>query len=313
MRVDLDLDLVDLRVVLTVAECASYTRAAQKLGISQPAVSRRVTRLEQMLHAKLFRRLEGHFVLTEAGAAFCERAAEVSALMEGLPSSVMQFSVKPGGTVALGVPPRMGEQLIPSLLLAYTKKYPDVFLRIEQGYMSDLFEMLVDKRVDVAILAGNYDTSSVDLEQIFEHRVGIIYPASWRVKSPLGKPMPERLTIAECARLPLLIQSRNESMRQLVDTAFQSANLKPNIVMEVNSFILQKSLVLVGMGCVFASAPSLSEADQGSLYFAEMSDVSLVYPMYMATRKVGQPTLAAKLLVKMIQSHMVPIAKALRR
>src|SRR5688572_7155392 len=105
MKLDPELDLTDLRVVLTVAETASYTRAAQKLGITQPAISRRVTALEQSLHARLFRREGRLFVPTEAGSAFCERAAEVLGLMEKLPASTMSASSNPRGSVALGLPP----------------------------------------------------------------------------------------------------------------------------------------------------------------------------------------------------------------
>lgn len=197
-------DLNDLRVVLTVAECASYTRAAHKLGITQPAVSRRVSALEQSLHTRLFRREGRYFVPTEAGSAFCERAGEILELVGQLPQATMQSSSRPRGSVALGLPPTTGGALVPRLVPAYRQQFPDVALRIEQGYVSDLFEMLMDKRVDVALLNGNFNQAAVDLEPLFDHQLGIVYPRAWETRSPLdGRPMPASLTLAEVAELPL--------------------------------------------------------------------------------------------------------------
>jgi LysR family nitrogen assimilation transcriptional regulator len=305
-----NLDVADLRVVLTLAETGSYTRAAQKLGITQPAVSRRITALEQALHVRLFRRDGGRFVPTEAGSAFTDRAVEVLALMEQLTTSTTQFSQEPHGVVSLGLPPTTGELLLPSLAPAYHAQYPDVLLRIEQGYVADLFEMLMDKQVDVALLNGNFSTSAVDLEALFDHHLGVVYPRAWSQRSPLGgRPMPDEISLAELAQLPLLMQSSNQNMRQLVDATFRAAGLKPNIFMEVNSFLFQRKLATTGMGCFVMSRGVLNidGSDRDKLRFARIADASMVYTMYMATRKAGQPTLAAKLLMKMIRNHIVHV------
>lgn len=311
MTPETELDLTDLRVVLAVAETASYTRAAQKLGITQPAISRRVTALEQSLHARLFRREGRLFVPTEAGSAFCERAGEVLELMDRLPAAARDSSSSPSGSVALGLPPTTGEMLVTTLVPAYRAAYPDVFLRIEQGYVNDLFDMLMDKHIDVALLNGPFSPASVDLEPLFDHDLGIVYPAQWKEESPLGGPMPEQLTLAQVARLPLIVQSGNQAMRHLIDGAFRAAGLKPNVVMEVNSFILQRSLVQPTLGCIFMSTAIMSQAADAPIAFAPISDASLVYTMYVATRKVGQPTLATKLLVKMVKQHMHGVTQRL--
>ena len=310
MKNESELDLADLRVVLAVAESASYTRAAQKLGITQPAVSRRVTALEQLLNLRLFRREEGSFVPTEAGAAFCERAREVLDLMEQLPKAASNSATRPSGTVALGLPPTTGEILVQHLIPAYRSAYPDVFVRVEQGYVNDLFDMLMDKQIDIALLNGPFNTAAVDLEPLFDHHLGIVYPIAWKECSPLdGRPMPEALTFAEVARLPLIVASRNQSMRHLVDTEFRTAGLKPNIVMEVNSFVLQRSLVHVGEGCMFMSATVVRDIYRERMAFAPISDRKMIYTLYLATRRAGQPTLAAKLMAKMVHQSMDPLSR----
>jgi LysR family transcriptional regulator, nitrogen assimilation regulatory protein len=307
---DYEMDLADLRVMVAIAAHGSFTRAAQKLGISQPAVSRRVTAIEQALHVRMFRSEGRHLVLSEAGIAFCERAKEVLALMQDLPSSTARLSGRPGGTVALGLPPTTGELLAPKLLPEYRLAYPDVFVRLEQGYVNDLFEMLIDKRIDVALLTGNFNSASIDIEPLYDHHVGIVYPRAWDKRSPLdGKPMPESLTLADAARLPLVLQSPNQSTRQIIDAAFRAAGLKPNVVMEANSFILQKSLVMPEIGCMFMSRAAITDADRSRLGFVPISDATMVYSVSIATRKTGQPTLAATLMIQMIKRHMVEVTR----
>lgn len=308
MKPESDLDLADLRAVLAVAETSSYTRAAQKLGITQPAISRRVTALEQSLNTRLFRREDGAFVPTEAGSAFCERAGQVLALMDELPAATRQSASSPRGTVALGVPPTTGELLVQHLIPAYRAAYPDVFVRIEQGYVNDLFDMLMDKRIDMALLNGPFNPASVDLEPLFDHHLGIVFPLAWKGRNPVtGRPMPEALALAEVAQLPLLVASQNQAMRHLIDAEFRAAGLKPNIVMEVNSFVLQRSLAAAGVGCMFMSASVVREEHRETLAFVPISDSKMVYTLYLATRRAGQPTLAAKLMARMVKQHIEPV------
>ncbi|WP_323040040.1 LysR family transcriptional regulator [Gemmobacter sp.] len=301
---DTDIALADLRVVLAVAETASYTRASHKLNISQPAVSRRIGALEQRLGLRLFRREGQRFFLTEAGTVFCEQAGEILERMAQLESSTIGQSATPKGSVALGVPPSTGEVIVRAVVPAYRKAYPDVSMRIEQGYVADLFEMLMDKRIDVALLNGEFNSNDVYLERLFDHHLGIVYPAAWQKTSPLGgKPMPDQLTIAQVAQLPLLLPSRNQSLRHLVDEAFRKAGVEPLVDLEVNSFVLQKSLALAGHGCLFMSPTAIRDADAGKLCFVPISDADLVYTLYLATRQFGQPTLACRMLEKMIRKH----------
>lgn len=299
-----DIALADLRVVLAVADCASYTRASHKIGISQPAVSRRISALEQRLGVRLFRREGQKFFLTEAGAVFCEQAAEVLTLMSQLESATIGVSATPKGSVAVGVPPSTGEILIRAVVPEYRRLYPDVAIRIEQGYVADLFDMLMDKRIDVALLNGEFNSSDVFLQPLFHHHLGIVYPRSWQKSSPLdGKPMPDVLTMDQVSRLPLLAPSKNQSLRHLIDDAARKAGVSLNIDVEINSFVLQKAMALTGHGCLFMSTAAIRDVDADKLAYVPISDTKIVYTLYLASRQFGQPTLACKLMEKMILKH----------
>lgn len=304
---DSDLTLADLRAVLAVNDCASFTRAAHKLGISQPAVSRRITQLEGRLGMRLFRREGQRFFPTEAGATFCARATEVLAGVRELENETLGVASSPKGVLGLGVPPSTGEVLLRLVLPEYRRLYPDVKIRVEQGYVYDIFEMLMNRQIDVALLNGRYSNNDVFSEQLYDHDLGIVFPAAWRDASPLGGPLPETLTMEQVARLPLYLPSRNQSLRTLIDEGFHQAGVTVEPDIEINSLVLQKAMVLEGNGCMFMSEGSIRTFDVDRLGFVPISDVSIRYTLHVAVRQFGQPTLATKLMMKLIaaQKHLL--------
>ncbi len=306
---DNGMTLVDLRVILAVAECASCTRAAHRLGISQPAVSRRIAMLERRLEVRLFRREGQKFIPTEAGQIFCAHATEVLDRVEALENETIGVAHKPKGSVALGVPPSTGEMLLRHILPEYRKLYPDVRIRVEQGYVGDIFEMLMNKQIDLALLNGRYNPNDVHTEKIYDYDLGIVYPAAWNENSPLGGGFPASLTMAEVARLPLFLPGPNQSMRQIINEAFQKAGEQPTIEVEINSFVLQKSMVLAGHGAMFMTTSAIRKIDRDKLSFVPISDASIIYTLHLAVRQFGQPTFAARLLLDMVRTKK-PLIRA---
>jgi len=307
---DNGMTLVDLRVILAVAECASCTRAAHRLGISQPAVSRRIAMLERRLEVRLFRREGQKFIPTEAGQIFCAHATDVLDRVEALENETIGVAHKPKGSVALGVPPSTGEMLLRHILPEYRKLYPDVKIRVEQGYVGDIFEMLMSKQIDLALLNGRYNPNDVHTEKIYDYDLGIVYPFAWNENSPLGGGrFPQSLTMAEVAQLPLFLPGPNQSLRQLIDEAFQKAGQQPRIEAEINSFVLQKSMVLAGHGAMFMTTAAIRTVDRDKLSFVPISDASIIYTLHLAVRQFGQPTFAARLLLDMVRTKK-PLIRA---
>jgi LysR family transcriptional regulator, nitrogen assimilation regulatory protein len=303
------IDLNTLRTVLAVAESAGYTRAAQKLHITQPAVSRRLVALEQRLRTKLFRR-EGHrFLATEAGLEVCDRARQVLALVDNLPSSVQEIAGQPSGRLALGLPSVVGEVLLPRLVRSYQAKFPDVFLMVEQG-VADLSEMLVTNQVDVALLWGKPLSPMIELTPLIDHELGLVYPKAWKKRGPRGRPIRDRLSLRETAQLPLIVPSASQGMRLLIEQAYNDAGIRPNIVMEVNGYALCRSLARDGVGAIFLAETGLrDEADRAALAFAHIRDPAIRWTLSMAVRKHGRPTLAARLMMRMILDQVVDLVE----
>lgn len=305
-----DIDVNTLRMVLAVADSESYTRAAQKLRVTQPAVSRRIALIEQSLRAKLFRR-DGHrFLPTEVGLSVCDHARQIVSLVDALPNAAQEIAHQPSGPLALGVPALLGERLLPQLIPAYRTRYPDVYLRIEQG-VADFSDMLMAKQVDVAVVWGKALSSMIELTPLVHHDLGLIYPRAWQKRAPNGRAIGKCVTLREIADLPLLAPAADQGMRVLIEDAFHAAGVLPRVAMEVNGLALIRSLVRAGVGCTCLAQAAIGDRqDAADFGFAEIRDPSISWTLSIATRKHGRPTLAARLMMQMIRAMIHDMVQA---
>ena len=141
-----------LRYFHSVAEFGSYSRAAEVLRISQPAVSRQVRGLENSLGQKLFLRQSHGVSLTEAGRTLLERTRMILRQFDQTEHEIRRGQVHASGTVTLGVPPAAGNMLVPELTRRLSAAFPNVFLHVVAGFSLYLQEWVARGRVDVACL-----------------------------------------------------------------------------------------------------------------------------------------------------------------
>jgi DNA-binding transcriptional LysR family regulator len=153
---------LEVEVFTRVAESGSFTRAAQELGLSQPSTSRIVTGLETRLGVKLLLRTTRSVALTEAGAAFLERARQAAADLEDAEDAARGIdSLR--GTIRLAVPIVYGSRAVIPVLPGFLERYPD--LRVEIT-MRDERQNLVAAGVDMAIRMGTLEDSTFGARQI---------------------------------------------------------------------------------------------------------------------------------------------------
>jgi LysR family nitrogen assimilation transcriptional regulator len=302
--VDSRIDLITLRIVLTVADCGSYSRAAQMLGITQPAVSRRVVSLEQELRSKLFRR-DGHrFVPTEVGQSVCDYARQIIKLVDELPTSAQELIHQPSGQLSIGMAGRLGELVLPRVIPAYQKAYPRVFLRIEEGG-ADMSDLIVNGRIDLGLMYGKPVSSMVELLPLVENELGLLLPKAWQKHAPNGKPLPKRMTLRDAAELPLLVPNQTQGYRHLIEDTFHAAGLEPAIAMEVSSMGFTRVLIGAGLGYAFLLRAAIrGPMDTANMFFAPIHDTVIKWPLSIAINKRLRPNLAAKLMISMIEATM---------
>lgn len=160
-------DLEGMAVFAEVVEARSFTGAAARLGMSKAAVSKKISRLEDRLGARLLNRTTRRLSLTEIGAAFYERCARIVAEAEEAELAVTHLHATPRGTLRVDAPHSFGVQYLAPLLPEFMAQYPDLSVDIT---FNDRFVDLVDEGFDLAIRIAHLPDSSLIARKLADSR-----------------------------------------------------------------------------------------------------------------------------------------------
>lgn len=236
------MDPRSLRYFQAVAEFASVSRASEALRISQPAVSRQIRRLEEILGVALFVR-HGHGVtLTESGRALLERSQVILRQLELAQIEVRSGSIAMSGTITLAVPPAAGLFLVPALVQRCASRYPNIFLKIVAGYSGYIHEWLQRGIADLACLHDPLPQRDFRIMPLLREEVFLVgKPGTFPFRS--GHVRTEQL-----ARVPLILPSRPNASRRMLDSWISARGLALNVKMEVDDSSIVRALLRDGVG-----------------------------------------------------------------
>ena len=276
------MDLRQLMALVTVAEVGSVTRAAQVLHIVQPAVTRQIKTLEDELGVVLFDRTRHGMVLTPSGELLLGHARRALHELEVARAELSPVAGEVTGTVSVGVLESLLDLFVPALVDAVSKRFPGVQLRILSGFSGYLQEWLDDGLVDVALLYNLSDTPAVRVEPLLTERLWVAAPAS------AGLDPTEEVPWSLVLQQPIILPTLGHGLRSLIDEARSSIDVKPNLVLETNSMVVQKQLVRQERGwTILPSAGVARDVQRGAL-----SGAPLVDPTVTRSVVVGLPRTA---------------------
>lgn len=231
-----------LRYFQAVVEFGSYSRASEFLRISQPAISRQVSRLEKELGKPLLIRGSQGAIPTEAGRLLFERSQSVLRQLENTVSEVRGMETIPAGTLSIAVPPGAGHFLVPALVRHYRETYPSVFLKFVAGFSGYIYEALIRGRVDIACLHGPSPQKGFKVIPLIDEEVFLV---GKRGSMPAER---SAITASDLRLLPLILPSRMHSSRRLLDERASAKGIPLNISLEVDDPSLIRSLLREGLG-----------------------------------------------------------------
>jgi len=236
------MDLRALRYFRTVAECGSFSRASDLLRISQPAVSRTIRELEIELGKDLLNRGRDGARLTEAGRILFEHSAQLLRQVEQAASEVRRGIALPGGRITVGMPPGVGHLLAPPLLARFGAEYPDVEVRIIGGFSSQLHDMLARRQIDLAFTHDPLPQRGLKVTPLLREEVFVVGLAGTLAEGSEGLPS------GEIVKLPLILPSRPNASRRLLDAWAAREGLWIEARYEVDDHVITSGLVKQGLG-----------------------------------------------------------------
>ena len=254
------MDIRALRYFQAVAECGSYSRGSELLRISQPAISRTIGKLEAELGAAVFRR-HGHGVtLTDAGRILLERSQAILRQIEQARTEIRSREAGPSGLISMAVPPGAGQYLAPTLVRRFAESYPNVALKIVAGYSGTIQHWLVRGQVDLACVHELLPQRGFEVVPLVEEEVLLV--------GPPGAFPSERsfVSTTELAGLPLIMPSRPNASRRLLDEWTARGGLPLDIRVEVDDHAITRALVRQGIGFTLLTRGAVqAEIERGEI------------------------------------------------
>ncbi len=242
-------NLEHLRTFRLVVETGSFSAAADRLDLSQPAVSLHIKLLESTLKARLLERVGRRAKPTAAGVELLTQAHQVHSAMDSLLSSMAAHSAEVMGSVSIGTGATACLHLLPKALQALRIRYPRLRVQVRTGNTSDFVRAVEDNTLDMALVTLPVRSRALAVIEIADDEFVAI--------GPKGSAMPRQQTPAALVRHPLVLFEPAANTRVLIDDWFNTAGISPHPIMELGSIEAIKGMVGAGLGYSIVPAMSL--------------------------------------------------------
>jgi DNA-binding transcriptional LysR family regulator len=260
------MEILQLETFLAVATYGGFHRAAEALRISQPAVSARISTLEDSLGTRLFEREHGKFSLSLAGKALRPHAEQLLRQVAIARQAVHEMHPVAGGALPIAASLSICTYLLPEVLKKYQDSHPNVIVSVRSGNSAQVLKMVLDGEVDLG-LARSLNHPEVETIQLRDDPLILVghpgHPALARRK----------LRLEELESMPIISYDRGSSDWTLMNGLFRRDGLLPNIVLEVETIEACKRMVLRKLGLAFLPQIAVvEELRRGKLCPLEITD-----------------------------------------
>jgi DNA-binding transcriptional LysR family regulator len=235
------MDLATLNAFIAIAELGSFSEAAERLHLTQPAVSKRIASLEQQLSVRLFDRLGREVSLTEAGRALLPRAYQILNVLDDTRRALTNLNGEICGRLTLATSHHIGLHRLPPLLRAFTRAHPQVALDI-QFLDSEVAEEVLHGRAELAVITLAPETREpVHAVAVWDDPLDFVAAP----EHPLARN--QAITLADVAHHPAVFPGGNTFTHHIVRRLFEAQGLTPNIAMSTNYLETIKMMVSIGL------------------------------------------------------------------
>lgn len=284
------MDLRQLHYFMEVASTLNMSRAADRVWISQPALSRQISLLEEELGVKLFERKARGVLLTHAGEIVKRRASVLLKEADELKEEISALTDEPAGLVRLAISSSLRTLLTKRVAASYNTQFPLATLNIKEGMSREMRDALELGEVDIAIFLMQEPSEQFICNPLLTEQIFAIGPteAQMDLETPIS--------VEELCSNPLILTAHPNSIRQIIERAASHAGVSVIPArLEVHNSTLQLDLVRSGLGYALLPYCALDEAlQEGSISASPVKDLSLTWiiatsrdhVMSVATRKL---------------------------
>ena len=252
-----------LQVFSTVARLLSFTKAAEALHMTQPAVTFQIRQLEDYFNTRLFDRTHNRISLTNAGELVKTYAEQIISLYSEMDNEVRKLTGDVLGPLVLGASTTIGDYVAPKLLGEYQKSYPEVTVRLNIANTVGVIHMVESNEIDIGIVEGPVNNRNLVTNVCWDDElVAVMAP-----DHPLAGQ--QTIDVADLIAYPFISREEGSGTREVIAEYLAEQGIEPgqlNVVMEFGGSEAIKSAVAVGLGVSILSVATLEkEIRLGSL------------------------------------------------
>lgn len=291
------MDTQNLKAFLLVAESGSFSLAAQKLHLTQPAVSKRVAQLEERLDCELFDRIGRSINLTEAGQALLPHAKAVQQELQAAEQSILDLAGDVGGKLRLATSHHIGLHRLPPLLSYFSKAYGAVSIDIDFMDSEQAYELIMQNKVELAIvtLAPTSEASIITIPVWHD-------PLDFMVQREHKLVLQPRLDLKALSQHPAILPGLNTYTGQIVKSLFDAHGLQLQVSMATNYLETIRMMASVGLGWTVLPRSMMDD----SLLSLPVSETSIHRTLGIVYHQGRSLSRAARAFISVLETSAAP-------
>jgi DNA-binding transcriptional LysR family regulator len=293
------MDLRQLEMFQAIVDAGNFTRAGQRLHVSQSAISRQISMLEDELGVQILLRSNKEVALTEAGRTLLRHCHRIFRDLEEASSEVAQNGQTGRGTLRVGGGMSVCTYLLPHILKEYKTRYPNVQLTVTTGTTEPTIQKIRNNEIDVGVLSLPVDYPDLQVEFTFREEMVLVMSPN----HPLSRK--EQINVKDLENTPLILFERGSNTRKAIDRFLDRHIRNVNIIMEMENVEIIKPLVDIGLGVTIIPYQSIiREVQMGSLRYARFEGHPLYRELGLVYLKMSYQPISLKRMITLF-SEMI--------
>ena len=290
------MDFDQLRSFVEVARLKNFSRAAGKLGLTQPAISTQIRQLEEEFHVRLFDRIGKKVFLTQPGILLLDQAEKMLNVQKEAFEALRDLTPSFAG-LTLGATEAGCLYLLPKVFAAFKKKHPEVPITVYRNFTTKIVQKLLEDSLNLGFVSLPLEVREIATIPLFREPIELAVAPGHPLASQ------SRVTVEEIARYPWIFPKASRT-RQMLDQLFRGLNTPVNVTMELSGVETIKRFVSIGLGISLLSRSYASaEVKAGTIKLVPLAEPKLERQLGLAYRTDRYLSRSTQAFIEIAKKH----------
>ncbi|WP_277586823.1 LysR family transcriptional regulator [Psychrobacillus antarcticus] len=289
-----------LQVFITVVEQKNFTKAAEILHMTQPAVSSYIQNLERALNIKLLERTNKFVRLNKAGEIVYQHAKDIAGLYTRMENLLDDLKHSASGTLSIGSSYTYGEYILPYKIANLLKSYPQLNPNVIIRNSNEIIELVMRNQIDVGIIEGEFKNEKVKITPFANDQLSITTASNHYFLST------QKISSHDLSEETWLIREEGSGTREMQEKFFNRMGCYPKKMMVLGSTQAIKESIEAGLGISFLSHSVIkNEVELGKLKLLEIDEYSIIRNFSLVTPIFQFQTKATEVFVQLLTNEPI--------